>query len=93
MLTASGEAAAQELLRAEQVDLGLLDYSATEAQRVITAIKKVKPGLRLVLISFSPNFPENLTGLVDGWVSKTRSPDVLLRKIEQLVGRKQRENS
>lgn len=93
VLTASGEAAAQELLRIEQVDLGLLDYSATEAQRVITAIKKVKPGLRLVLISFSPNFPENLTGLVDGWVSKTRSPDVLLRRIEQLVGRKHRENS
>jgi hypothetical protein len=44
--------------------------------------------LRLVVISFSPNFPENLTGLVDAWVSKTRSPDVLLRRIEQLLGKK-----
>ena len=56
-------------------------------RRVAAAVRRVNPKLRLVVISFSPNFPENLTGLVDGWVSKIRSPDVLLRKIEQLVGR------
>lgn len=91
VLTAAGENAAIQLLRAaEQVDLALLDYSAADAQPVVAAIRKTKPGLRLVVISFSPNFPENLTGLVDGWVSKTRSPDVLLRRIEQLLGRKQK---
>jgi DNA-binding response OmpR family regulator len=90
VLTAAGEKVAAELLRAEPVDLALLDYSAADAQRVVAAIRRTKPGLRLVVISFSPNFPENLTGLVDGWVSKTRSPDVLLRKIEQLVNRKSR---
>jgi len=89
VLTAAGENAAIQLLRtAEQVDLALLDYSAADAQPVVAAIRKIKPGLRLVVISFSPNFPENLTGLVDGWVSKTRSPDVLLRRIEQLLSRK-----
>ena len=91
VLTAAGGNAAIQLLRAaEQVDLALLDYSAADAQPVVAAIRKTKPGLRLVVISFSPNFPENLTGLVDGWVSKTRSPDVLLRRIEQLLGRKQK---
>jgi DNA-binding response OmpR family regulator len=93
VLTAAGEQAAVELLGAEQVDLALLDYGAADARRVATACKRAKPGLRLVVISFSPNFPENLTGLVDGWVSKTRSPDVLLRKIEQLVRRKQKDDS
>lgn len=94
VLTAAGENAAVELLRtAEQVDLALLDYSAADAQPVVAAIRKIKPRLRLVAISFSPNFPENLTGLVDGWVSKTRSPDVLLRKIELLLGRKQNAKS
>ena len=89
VLTAAGENAAIQLLRtAEPVDLALLDYSAADAQPVVAAIRKIKPGLRLVVISFSPNFPENLTGLVDGWVSKTRSPDVLLRRIEQLLSRK-----
>jgi len=89
VLTAAGENAAIQLLRAaEQVDLALLDYSAADAQPVVAAIRKTKPGLRLVVISFSPNFPENLTGLVDGWVSKTRSPDVLLRRIEHLLSRK-----
>lgn len=87
VLTAAGENAAQEILRRELVDLALLDYSAADAQRVAAVIRRVKPNLRLVVISFSPNFPENLTGIVDGWVSKIRSPDVLLRKIEQLVGR------
>jgi CheY-like chemotaxis protein len=88
VLTAAGEKAALEILRSEQIDLALLDYSAADAQRVAVAIRKARPRLRLVVISFSPNFPENLTGLVDGWVSKIRSPDVLLRKIEQLVGRR-----
>ena len=90
VLTAAGEDAAIELLRTvEQVDLALLDYSAADALPVVAAVRKIRPRLRLVVISFSPNFPENLTGLVDGWVSKTRSPDVLLRKIELLLGRKQ----
>ncbi len=93
VLTAAGEHAAVDLLRTQQVDLALLDYSASDAQRVATAIRKNKPNIRLVAISFSPNFPENLNGLVDGWVSKTRSPDVLLRRIEQLVGRKGKEPS
>lgn len=93
VLTAAGEHAAVDLLRTQQVDLGLLDYSASDAQRVAAAIRKNKPSLRLVVISFSSNFPENLNGLVDGWVSKTRSPDVLLRRIEQLVGRKHKEDS
>ena len=90
VLTAAGENAAGELLRAEHVDLALLDYSAADAQPVVTAIRRKQPGLRLVVISFSPNFPENLTGLVDAWVSKTRSPDVLLRRIEQLLSRKRK---
>jgi DNA-binding response OmpR family regulator len=90
VLTAAGEHAALDLLRTQPVDLALLDYSASDAQRVAAAIRKNKPNLRLVVISFSPNFPENLNGLVDGWVSKTRSPDVLLRRIEQLVGRKRK---
>jgi CheY-like chemotaxis protein len=93
VLTAAGEPAALDLLRTQQVDLALLDYSASDAQRVATAIRKNKPNLRLVVISFSSNFPENLNGLVDGWVSKTRSPDVLLRRIEQLVGRKRKQDS
>lgn len=93
VLTAAGEHAAVGLLRTEPVDLAVLDYSASDAQRVAAAIKKNKPNLRLVVISFSSNFPENLNGLVDGWVSKTRSPDVLLRRIEQLVGRKRREDA
>ena len=93
VLTAAGEAAAVEALRTQAVDLALLDYSAADAQPVATAIKKAKRNVRLVVISFSPNFPENLTGLVDGWVSKTRSPDVLLRKIEMLVGRKDKAGS
>jgi DNA-binding response OmpR family regulator len=93
VLTAAGENAAVDLLRTQQVDLALLDYGASDAQRVAAALRKSKPNLRLVVISFSPNFPENLNGLVDGWVSKTRSPDVLLRRIEQLVGRKRKEDS
>jgi DNA-binding response OmpR family regulator len=93
VLTAAGENAAVDLLRTQQVDLALLDYGASDAQRVAGAIRKSKPDLRLVVISFSPNFPANLTGLVDGWVSKTRSPDVLLRRIEQLMGRKRKEDS
>jgi CheY-like chemotaxis protein len=93
VLTAVGEHAAVDLLRTQPVDLAVLDYSASDAQRVAAAIKKNKPNLRLVVISFSSNFPENLNGLVDGWVSKTRSPDVLLRRIEQLVGRKRREDA
>ncbi|HTM40836.1 MAG TPA: response regulator [Terriglobales bacterium] len=93
VLTAAGEHAAVDLLRTQPVDLAVLDYSASDAQRVAAAIKKNKPNLRLVVISFSSNFPENLNGLVDGWVSKTRSPDVLLRRIEQLVGRKGREDA
>lgn len=93
VLTAAGEHAAVDLLRTQQVDLALLDYSASDAQRVATAIRKNKPDICLVAISFSSNFPENLNGLVDGWVSKTRSPDVLLRRIEQLVGRKGKEPS
>ncbi|HYL96472.1 MAG TPA: response regulator [Terriglobales bacterium] len=93
VLTAAGEHAALDLLRAQPVDLAVLDYSASDAQRVAVAIRKNKPNLCLVVISFSSNFPENLNGLVDGWVSKTRSPDVLLRRIEQLVGRKRREDA
>ena len=87
VLTAVGEQAAEKVVDNEHVDLVLLDYNATAAQEVAVALRKANPALRLVVISFSPNFPENLTGLVDGWVSKIRSPDVLLRKIEQLVGR------
>lgn len=88
VLTALGEHAAEELLRAQSVDLVLLDYSAADARRVAEGIRKLNPSLRLVAISFSSTFPGALTGVVDGWVSKTRSPDVLLRRIEQLLGRK-----
>ena len=93
VLTAVGENAAQEVLQRENVDLALLDYNAAAAQEVAVALRKAKPAVRLVVISFSPNFPENLTGLVDGWVSKTRNPDVLLRKIEQLTRRKAKSES
>lgn len=93
VLTAAGENAAGELLGSEHIDLALLDYSAADAQPVVAAIRRRQPGLRLVVISFSPNFPENLTGLVDGWVSKTRSPDVLLRRIQQLLGKKPKSDS
>ncbi len=88
VLTAAGENAAEELLRAENIDLVLLDYSAAEARRVAAEIRKAHPSPRLVAISFSSSFPGDLTGVVDGWVSKTRSPDVLLRRIEQLLRRK-----
>lgn len=87
VLTAAGENAADEVLRTEKVDLVLLDYSAADARRVAAGIRKTDPTLRLVAISFSSSFPSDLTGMVDGWVSKTRSPDVLLRRIEQLLGR------
>ncbi|HLK34074.1 MAG TPA: response regulator [Terriglobales bacterium] len=88
VLTAIGEKAAEQCLRGEQVGLVLLDYGVAEAQRVAARIKALNPGLRIVLISFSPSLPRSLTGLVDAWVSKTRSPDVLLRKIEQLLGKR-----
>lgn len=88
VLTAAGEDAAEELLRAENIDLVLLDYSAAETRRVAAEIRKKHPSPRLVAISFSSSFPGDLTGLVDGWVSKTRSPDVLLRRIEQLLRKK-----
>jgi DNA-binding response OmpR family regulator len=90
VLTAAGAELAEELLRTQPVDLVLLDYGVAEAQRVAARIRRLQPGLHIVLISFSPSFPETLTGVVDGWVSKTRSPDVLLHKIEQLLGTKRK---
>lgn len=88
VLTAAGESAAEQLLQAEKIDLVLLDYNASDARRVAQGIRKTNPSPRLVAISFSASFPEALNGVVDGWVSKTRSPDVLLRRIEQLLGRR-----
>jgi DNA-binding response OmpR family regulator len=88
VLTAAGETAAEELLQAQKIDLVLLDYNAGTARRVAEGLRKLHPNLRLVAISFSSSFPPALTGVVDGWVSKTRNPDVLLRRIEQLLRQK-----
>ena len=89
VLTAAGEGVAAGLLQREAVDLVLLDYSVADAGRVAGSIRQIRSALPIVLISFSASFPTALNNLIDGWVSKTRNPDVLLRRIEQLLGKKQ----
>jgi CheY-like chemotaxis protein len=88
VLTALSGADGMRLLsEGEPVDLVLLDYAMPGANGDLVAeqLKRLYPGLSIVIVSGFPDVPERLLKLVDGHVRKGQDAEALLEIISTVL--------
>ena len=88
VLTASSGTEGLRLLSDGQtVDLVLLDYvlPGMSGNQIAEELKRLYPGVPIVLISGFQELPETLLEMVDGYVRKGQDPEVVIRTITQAL--------
>jgi len=88
VLTASSGTEGLRLLSDGQtVDLVLLDYvlPVMSGNQIAEELKRLYPGVPIVLISGFQELPETLLEMVDGYVRKGQDPEVVIRTITQAL--------
>jgi len=88
VLTASSGTEGLRLLSDGQtVDLVLLDYvlPVMSGSQIAEELKRLYPGVPIVLISGFQELPETLLEMVDGYVRKGQDPEVVIRTITQAL--------
>ena len=87
--TASSGAIALELAAAREFDAVVLDYRmpGMSGLELARALRRRFPSLPLIVLSgYVSDIPQELPGLVSAFVTKGSHPEVLLRKLAELVG-------
>src|SRR5207245_7746157 len=89
VLTASSGRQGLALLASCTVDEVLLDYEMPEMDggKVAAEIKKIHPGLPILMLSGHEALPESALQFVNGFVSKGNAPTFLQLAIQQLLPR------
>jgi|SRR5215467_6369162 len=77
-----------QLFATTPVDLVLLDYSMPEIDggEVAAIMKRMKPEVRILMLSGVSDVPEQNRVHVDAFIQKGHEPAVILRKITELLG-------
>ena len=88
VLTASSARCGVEIARTSAIALVIVDYHMPEmtGDEVADAIKRVKPGVPVVMVSSDDKIPEAVLGTVDGFVSKDEVGNLLLPAIMSFCG-------
>jgi len=87
VLTAEDGAKAVELFAEHEVRLAIVDYYMPGMSGDIVALemKKQKPYIPIIIFSGALTLPERVTAFVDGFISTSDDPELLLNTISQLL--------
>lgn len=90
VLTAEYPRKGLELFLSEPVDLVLLDFHmpGMNGDEVAGKMRMLRPNIPIVIFSGSLTLPDKVMATVDGFISTSEEPDVLLERVESLVGKK-----
>ena len=87
VLTASDGPTGTRLAQREHVDLVVLDFSmpGMNGGEVAIALRRIKPGLHILMLSAYVNLPQEVLDQVDDFQIKGESPQLLFEKISKLL--------
>jgi CheY-like chemotaxis protein len=90
VLTAEYGRKGLELFLSEPVDLVLLDFHmpGMNGDEVAGKMRQLRPNVPIVIFSGSLTLPDKVMATVDGFISTSEEPDVLLESVESLIGKK-----
>ena len=88
VLIATNGATALRLFSSHRVDLVLLDYLMPEMNGDVVArhMKAIHPDIPVVMLSAEDDLPESALRSVDVFVSKSESPESLIKVVEHALG-------
>jgi len=87
VLTAQDGAAGLQLFSSEAVDAVVLDYSmpGMNGGEVADQMRRIKPDVPILLLSAYLGLPQNVTRLVNLYMTKGEGAPILLQKLETLL--------
>lgn len=83
---------ALELFRTREISVVVLDYwlSGTTGLVIAEQMKRLRPGIPILMLSGFPSLPGEGIGTVDAWFQKSRiEPEDLIEKVSDLIRRNQ----
>jgi CheY-like chemotaxis protein len=87
VLAASSGREAIDLFRSHSVQLSIIDYSmpGMMGDAVAHEIKRLEPTAPVLIFSGMLSLPDRVMAMVDGFISTSEEPEVLLDKIAELL--------
>jgi CheY-like chemotaxis protein len=87
VLTAESGLKGLEIFLAEPVDLVVLDYymPSMDGGAVATKMRRLRPSVPIIIFSGALTLPELVIAMVDGFISTSEEPQLLLEKIADLL--------
>jgi DNA-binding response OmpR family regulator len=87
VITAQTAQEGLQLFAVSPVDLVLLDYDLPDSNghEAAATMKRIKPDVRILMLSGVPHVPESARLHVDAFLQKGQSPAVVLDKIRELL--------
>jgi CheY-like chemotaxis protein len=87
VLTADSALKGLELFLAEPIDLVVLDYymPSMDGGAVATKMRRLRPNVPIIIFSGALTLPELVIAMVDGFISTSEEPEMLLEKIASLL--------
>jgi PAS domain S-box-containing protein len=94
VVTATSADQGLELFKARNIDLVVTDHLMGRATgtKMAAEIKRLKPGVPIILLSGTTNIPEGLEN-ADIFLPKTEGPDKLLEKVRELLALNRRNSA
>jgi CheY-like chemotaxis protein len=95
VFTASTGLQGLELFLAESIDLVVLDYymPSMDGGAVATKMRRLRPNVPIIIFSGALTMPELVIAMVDGFISTSEEPEMLLEKIAELLDQVQAQAS
>jgi CheY-like chemotaxis protein len=95
VLTADSALKGLEIFLAEPVDLVVLDYymPSMDGGAVATKMRRLRPSVPIIIFSGALTLPELVIAMVDGFISTSDEPELLLQKISELLNHVQAQAS
>jgi CheY-like chemotaxis protein len=89
VLTADHGRRGLELFLSEPVDLVILDFHmpGMNGDAVAGKMRRLRPAIPILIFSGSLTLPDKIIATVDGFISTSEEPEVLLERIGSLLGR------
>jgi CheY-like chemotaxis protein len=88
VLTAEDGPAGLEILNRKPIDVVIVDYEmpGMDGGAVAKELRRRHPNLPILLVSgFAGKIPESLLAIVDGFIAKGSSPDLLIKEVVRVT--------